>query len=377
MNTTFSTGLALWAPTVPMDESGAPLRAAAGPHERSFTRLAATLLARAERRAHAIVPTTKLASGGHAWVLAGRAWTPEEAFDAPEITGDANIAFGSCDFRGHFILNYAVVNRAERKLVWSDEFKADDFLSLLLSFLRGVDTTFLPSRPSVKNELWLSHLPTRDPKALWHLLEAIDVREALELKIAISDPAAAFESITNAMEADPNCNMAAGICMAVAIRWIVEKHGNAQFAFDALDRAAKLLPSLGRIEAARAESYLSLENYNLALEAGRRFAARAVEADRAYAEELIGRVYDKMDEPSKAAAAFGRAVAIDPRRAQSWVQLGYMAAKLNKWEEAELCYARAVEAAPENKDIEQKLQIARKEVLKIREKRGPLRPGSQ
>lgn len=376
MTDRFSTAVSLWCPAIPMTEEGMPLRPNAGPEERSLVRILATMLMRSGRRANPLIPTTKLANGGVAWVLAGRPWTLAESMESPNVTGDARIGFGMADFRDGIKLNYQIVDRSARKQLWQSDLTSDyeDIDHVLIPLARAIDSIITPSRPALRHDAWASWLPTQKRGALWPLMAAIDIQESMSLRIQIANPDAAFASIAAAVDADPNCSLCASVAIGVSIRWVAEKHGDPAFAFKALEHTKERMPQIPRMDLAIAECHFALEKYDVSLGLTTKYLKIAKGGDAAHAEEMLGRIYEKLNEPAKAASAWRRAVQLDPSRGQSWQFLGYMAAQLNKWEEAELCYARAAEVAPRDAALQEKLKAVRAEVIKIREKRGPLTP---
>ncbi|MBI3818203.1 MAG: hypothetical protein HY286_05890 [Planctomycetes bacterium] len=377
MEFNFSTGLTIWMPAIDLDDAGMPRRADAGPQERSIVRFVAGMLAHSGRRTHPIVPTTTLADGSRVWMLNGRAWTVEESYQAPDVTGDTRIAFGTADLGENCKLNYTAVDRSNKSVLWqgSIERSRDDFPQLLVLFARALDATIHPQRAPLKNEAWLSVIPTKKPRALWHAMELVDAREALDLKIPFANPQAMFDACLKATAADPGNLFIISHVMELCIRWIAEKRGESAPVYETLRKTAELNPSIARLDAAVAECRLAEEQYDLALAEALKYNNKVQGPESAHAAELAGRIYEKMDDPAKAASSFRRAVQVDARRSVSWQHLGFLAVKLNKWEEAETCLARACEAMPGNRELEEKLSRVRAEVLKIREQRGPLKPG--
>ncbi|MFN0205438.1 MAG: tetratricopeptide repeat protein [Planctomycetota bacterium] len=377
MNLQFSTGLAIWSPSLPFNDEQTPARPAAGPEERSVARLLATILQRTQRRAHAIIPKAKLENGEEVWVIAGRAWTAEEAAGAPQIQGCSRVAWGHADLGDNCKLEMHVMDQPAKRIIWEGAFDRpkSDLVSLFVVMARTLDATILPVRPPVANEMWLQQMPTRNSECLWHLLTAIDFRESLDLGIQIPDSTEAFVSLKSALAADPKCAFAASLLMGAAVRWVSNKKGDPQPAMLALADAVSSRGDIPRFVAALAECELQLENYDSALKHAKEYLSKSAGGnDAAHSEELLGRIYEKTGDVTNASSAFRRAVQLDPKRIVSWHQLGFLAAQLNQWENAESCYMKCAELAPANTEIQEKLKLVREELVKVRERRGPLAP---
>ena len=391
MNPTEERGLAIWAPAIRFGAEGRPLRAEAGPRERSLARIVASLLTQAGRRATPVSPTAPGASGGKAWVVSGTDATLAQALALPEVQGAPLVAWGFADLGNRFSWHLHLADRASKRLLWEGtlERERDALGSLLAAAAASLDaalgaapggavrdsTSPDGTRAPQTAEMWEGRLPTRHPEALLELLLAMDVRESVGFGIRIPNPNDTFGPFLRTLELDPACALAFSLLADTAYRWVSDAVGDAEIALAALRRARDLLPKLARAEAALAESELRAGRTDAALESAKRFRTKTHRfgADAAYAEELAGRIHDKRSEPTEAASAFRRAVRLDSRRVVSWQHLGHLAAQLGRWDEAEICYVQAAQLEPGRADFQEAIKRIRGEMMRIREQRGPLK----
>jgi tetratricopeptide (TPR) repeat protein len=330
------------------------------------------MLQRAQRRAHAVIPKAKLESGDEVWVLASRPWTVDEAIRSPQLQGCSRVAWSHADLGANCKIELHVLDQPAKKVIWEGVFDRprSDIAGLLVVMARTLDATLLPARPSTSNEMWSKQLPSQNAECLWNLLTAIDFQEALQLNIKLGDPTPAFDAMRAAMAADPNCLFASSVLMGSAIRWVASKKGDPELAMSLLRETAAAREDLYRMTAALAECELQVDQNDAALQHARQYLQRAKEVERAHAEEMIGRIHEKTGDIVQATSAFRRAVQIDPKRLVSWHQLGYIAAQMFQWEEAETCYAKCAELAPGNAEIQEKLKIVRGELERSRHAQG-------
>jgi tetratricopeptide (TPR) repeat protein len=143
----------------------------------------------------------------------------------------------------------------------------------------------------------------------------------------------------------------------------------------AAERLAAERPGLAKTDAVLAELYLTAGEPRQALDAARRFVRTAGGSAPAgaYAETLLGRAHKALGEGSHAAAAFSKAVRQDPKNSVAWKYLASLAAETGKIEDAETCLVKALEADPRDEEAERSLYAVRTELMRQRERRGPLR----
>lgn len=381
-------GLAFWAPSIPIRQDGSPVRLDAGPRERSLSRLVAIALNARGRRTVPVLPTLKT-QHGMVWVASGSAWALDQALKSPEVPGCRYVAWGRADLSAPqpsaWRVELWVADRQRGVQLAYAWFRGEDAAegsavrSLIHSILPpiwkaviGEDSLGQAEIDALFANLMGEARPT-DERAV-AMLEGLDVLDSITKGVRLVDPKKALEVFRLARGTQPAQGPLGRLELEAALRGALAGALPLDLCRQAVADLLQSAPDLTRGRAAAAELALRAGDAPSAIELATPVARLAEPREAAIGEELLGRAYEATKEISQAAAAFRRALQHDPRRSVSWTYLGYFAAQLGKWDEAEVCYTQAAALAPQDASLQEALKRVRGELMKVREARGPLVP---